>query len=221
MFKSTQKAVQRRLSSDFLYRLISLYSRTFRLVVENEMQWQNYLKNGPPVLLCCYHQQFFAGIRYCKKFRRYRPSVMISQSDDGELAARIAQHCGWTPVRGSSTRGGIAALRHMVRNLRTHRMGAHIVDGPQGPAGIVKPGTIQMAHMAGAVIVPFYTRANRAWFFNSWDRFFIPKPFSTVVLRFGEAMPVENLNKQKNGIEQKRRQLEDRMKQESTALRIE
>ncbi|MDY6905158.1 MAG: lysophospholipid acyltransferase family protein [Thermodesulfobacteriota bacterium] len=208
-----------RLSGAFLYWVIRLYSSTFRLIVENESILLDCLKTGRPVLLCCYHQQFFAAIRYCEKFRFYRPSVMISRSDDGEVAARVALHCGWAPVRGSSSKGGIAALKKMIRNLKTRKLAAHIVDGPQGPAGIVKPGTIQMAHMAGATILPFYIKADRAWYFNSWDRFFIPKPFSTTVLRFGHVMTIETLNKQENGIEQKRLQLEDQMKHESAAVR--
>jgi hypothetical protein len=35
------------------------------------------------------------------------------------------------------------------------------------------------------VIVPVFTSADRAWYFNSWDRFMIPKPFARVTLRFG------------------------------------
>ena len=36
------------------------------------------------------------------------------------------------------------------------------------------------------MIVPFYVSADRAWYFNSWDRFMLPKPFSRVRLRFDE-----------------------------------
>lgn len=218
--KSAKKAIQRRLSGALLYWTIRLYSGTFRLVVENENSLMRCLKTGSPVLLCCYHQQFFAAVRYGEKFREYQPSVMISQSDDGELAARVAQHCGWMPVRGSSSRGGAAALRHMIRNLKTRHLGAHIVDGPQGPARVVKPGAIQMAHMAGATIIPFYVKADRAWHFNSWDRFFIPKPFSTVVLRFGEMLRFET-TKDSPELEKQRKLLETAMDEENNHLIIQ
>jgi lysophospholipid acyltransferase (LPLAT)-like uncharacterized protein len=42
-----------------------------------------------------------------------------------------------------------------------------------------------MADVTNAVIVPVYTSADKAWFFNSWDRFMLPKPFARVTLRFG------------------------------------
>jgi lysophospholipid acyltransferase (LPLAT)-like uncharacterized protein len=45
---------------------------------------------------------------------------------------------------------------------------------------------IRIAHAADAVIVPFYIIADQAWYFKSWDRFMLPKPFSRVTLRFGD-----------------------------------
>jgi len=48
----------------------------------------------------------------------------------------------------------------------------------------VKAGAISIALAAEAVIVPFYVSADRAWYFNSWDKFFIPKPFARVTLRY-------------------------------------
>ena len=74
----------------------------------------------------------------------------------------------------------------LIEKLRQTRLAGHIVDGPQGPAGVIKNGLIRIAHAADAVIVPFYVFADRAWYFKSWDRFMLPKPFSRVRLRFGE-----------------------------------
>ena|GEM_PF-4223270 len=43
------------LGLSFLYRFIRAYSWTFRLKVENETQWMDYLKSGGAVLLCTWH----------------------------------------------------------------------------------------------------------------------------------------------------------------------
>jgi len=110
---------------------------------------------------------------------------MISKSSDGEIIADVAERSGWHAVRGSSSRDGKMALKEMIDRLRRFGMAGHIVDGPRGPAGIVKAGGIQLAHAADAGIVPFYTSATRAWYFNSWDNFFLPKPFAKVVISFG------------------------------------
>jgi lysophospholipid acyltransferase (LPLAT)-like uncharacterized protein len=171
-----------------LYHLLRAYSWTFRLHVENEKPWLDYLQGGGRVLLCGWHQQFFAAIRHFKTYASYRPALMISQSKDGDIIASIAEKSGWHTVRGSSSRDGGRALKEMIGQLQLTGLAAHIVDGPKGPAGIIKAGAVSLARTAGAVVVPLYTTADRAWYFNSWDRFMFPKPFAKVNIRFGEML---------------------------------
>jgi lysophospholipid acyltransferase (LPLAT)-like uncharacterized protein len=168
--------------------IVRIYSWTFRLTVENEETWLNHLKGGGRVLLCAWHQQFFAAIRHFKSYEAFHPSLMISLSQDGDLIARIAQRQGWQAIRGSSSRDGGKALKEIIEKLRESRLVGHIVDGPRGPAGVIKAGAISIARATGATVVPFYTVADKAWYFKSWDRFMLPKPFAHVTLRFGEMM---------------------------------
>jgi lysophospholipid acyltransferase (LPLAT)-like uncharacterized protein len=193
-----------------LYRLARAYCLTFRLQVENEQSWLDYLEGGGKVLLCGWHQQFFSAIRYFEKYRPYRPSIMISQSQDGELVAGVAEKSGWLAVRGSSSRGGRQALRLLVEKLKETGLAAHILDGPQGPRGIVKNGAIHLAQATGAVIVPVYVYADQAWYFNSWDGFLLPKPFSRVTLRFGDMIRLDKTDKQED-LEKQRQYLENTM----------
>lgn len=174
----------------FLYYVIRGYSSSFRLQIENEQPWIEYMQKGGKVLLCCWHQQFFSAIKHFKNYAIYRPSLMISKSNDGDIIARIAEKTGWHTVRGSSSKNGSRALKEMRDCLINTGLAGHILDGPQGPAGIVKAGVISLASSAGAVVVPFYTSADRAWYFNSWDRFMLPKPFARVTLRFGEMLDI-------------------------------
>lgn len=98
----------------------------------------------------------------------------------------------------------------MIQHIKTHGFGAHILDGPTGPIGKVKPGIIKMALETNATIVPFYTFADKAWFFNSWDRFMLPKPFSKVTILFGS--PIELDTKDFTGdFETMREKLEEYM----------
>jgi lysophospholipid acyltransferase (LPLAT)-like uncharacterized protein len=43
-----------------------------------------------------------------------------------------------------------------------------------------------MARETDAMLVPVYAEAPKSWSFSSWDRFFVPKPFSRVCIRFGD-----------------------------------
>ena len=187
MLKKYRYAVSARMNT-LLCPILRLYSATFRVTVENEEAWMAYLQGGGRVLLCTWHQQFFAAIEHFKSYESFNPSLMISKSQDGDIIARIAGKQGWHAVRGSSSRDGGAALKEMTERLRQSRLAGHIVDGPRGPAGIVKAGVISLARATGAAVVPFSTTADRAWYFNSWDRFLLPKPFARVTIRFGQML---------------------------------
>jgi len=214
MNKAVRIKLKRFLTSElfifFLYRFIIAYSWTFRLKVENEKEWVDYLKNGGAVLLCVWHQQFFSVIRHAKNYKIYNPSIMISLSKDGEIVARMCKHNGWYAVRGSSSRGGMEALKKMIAKLRETKLAAHIVDGPTGPSGKVKPGVISLAHVSNAVIVPISVSVEKAWYFNSWDKFLLPKPFSKVRLGFGKMIKFDR-TKDKEILEAQRKQLEEIM----------
>jgi lysophospholipid acyltransferase (LPLAT)-like uncharacterized protein len=190
-----------------LYRLTRIYSKTFQLKIENEEEWSDYLNNGGVVLLCTWHQQFFSAIRHFQSYKAFKPSLMISQSNDGKIVAGIAKLSGWNPVRGSSSRGGKLALKNMIANLKKSKLSGHIVDGPRGPSGVVKPGVIRLAHATNAVIVPFYVFAENSWHFNSWDKFILPKPFSKVILRFDQMISLQR-TKDNNLFERQRKHLE-------------
>lgn len=214
--------INRILSSSFaqwlVYKFIRMYSLCYRLEVQNEEIWLNdYLNSGERILLCVHHQQFLPAIRYFQKYKQYKPGLMISQSKDGELIAAVANKSGWTTVRGSSSRGGTEALRGMIHHLAEHRLASHIIDGPRGPFGEVKPGAIRLAIAAKSCIVPFYCGADRAWHARSWDRFLIPKPFSKVILRFGEKIEID----QTTSFEEQKMMLQNRMRQENEQLQTE
>ncbi len=194
----------------FLYWFIRAYSATFRYTIENENAWMSYLNQGGRVLLCTWHQQFFAAIRPFQNYRDYNPSLMISKSTDGTIIAGVAKRSGWNPVLGSSSKGGAEALKDMIAGLKKSRLAGHVVDGPRGPAGRIKAGIIRLAHAADAVIVPFYTSADRAWYFNSWDNFLLPKPFSRVTLTYGEMIRFDRPVGQ-DDFESQRRRLEEVM----------
>jgi hypothetical protein len=188
-------------------RLVHAYCRTLSLKVENEAPWLAHLQAGGKVLLCLWHQQLFGAIRQTWNYSYLHPSIMISQSQDGELVARFVESIDWVAVRGSSSRGGQRALKEMIRRVRETGFAAHILDGPQGPLGKVKSGVIHLAQATGAVLVPLCATADRAWYLKSWDRCMVPKPFARITMRFGEmiqplaAESEEDLEKQRQRLE--------------------
>ncbi len=119
-------------------------------------------------------------------------TMVISESKDGELVAVTCEKFGHLPARGSSTRGGKKALIEIVRNMKQGYPGALTVDGPKGPAHVVKPGIIEIARLCQCAVVPLSPYASSHWVFKkSWDQFRIPKPFSKIVVVIGEPVWVD------------------------------
>ena len=117
-------------------------------------------------------------------------AVLISRHRDGELIARIIGRLGFLTGRGSSTRGGEEGVRVMLRHAEEGRLLAISPDGPRGPAEAVKPGLVYLASRSGFPVIPVASAASRAWCLDSWDRFRIPRPFSRVVVAYGDPIAV-------------------------------
>jgi lysophospholipid acyltransferase (LPLAT)-like uncharacterized protein len=105
---------------------------------------------------------------------------LISQHADGEFVAEVCRHLRIQIVRGSTTRGGVLALRKLLRAGRTIHL-AIPPDGPRGPRRQLQPGIIYLASRTGLSIVPAGFAADRPWRLRSWDRFALPRPWSNVV----------------------------------------
>lgn len=164
--------------------LIKLLSRTIRVAFMDPENETTGMQRGSSLIYASWHQRFFPGITL---FAKRKPiAIMVSQSRDGEFIAAIISMLGWEPVRGSSSRGGRSALLNLKKRVHKGYKIGHIVDGPRGPFGRVKPGLVAMAQVTGAAIVPTICSAEKYWQAQSWDRFMIPRPFSRVVIRFGE-----------------------------------
>ena len=147
------------------------------------------------VIGAVWHSRILAG---CYLYRNRNAVALVSQSDDGEIIARILQKLGYETIRGSTTRGGLRALAMLIRKLKeTCRPTVITPDGPQGPRFRVQPGIIALAKQTGYPIVPLTYSARNAKFFASWDRFMLPFPFTVCRVIYGNPIYVpENADKQ-------------------------
>ncbi|MFH2001483.1 MAG: lysophospholipid acyltransferase family protein [Planctomycetota bacterium] len=136
-----------------------------------------------------WHRDILLLVYFC---RNENHCVLISQHSDGELIARTVERMGYTTFRGSTTRGGVRALRELDR-IKEDPSNCDIgftPDGPKGPAKKLKKGVIYAAMRTGFPVVPVGVAVDRSWEISSWDRFRIPKPFSRSFVCFGEEIPV-------------------------------
>jgi len=134
--------------------------------------------------------------------------ILISQHKDGELIARVLKRLGFGSVRGSSTRGGAAAMREMVRASKEYDIGI-TPDGPRGPKYVVQEGVVALARLTGVPILPLTFGSSKKKVFASWDAFNLPYPFSRGVFMWGEPIYVGK----EDDMEEKRKELELKLRE--------
>ncbi len=138
-----------------------------------------------PVIWTFWHNRILgvtlAKDRYC---HRRAGSALSSPSKDGAIVAGVMARFGIGSVRGSSSRRGAGAIRELVRVIEGGGDVAMTPDGPRGPVCRLAPGVIKLAQVTGAPVMPVFVSYSRAWRLKTWDRFYIPKPFSTIEVRF-------------------------------------
>lgn len=143
-----------------------------------------YLNNDRPELLnggrfvyATWHEYVFIPTWI---YSQQDTAWLIGQHADGEIAAQVSLRLGASVVRGSSTRGGTAALLRMLRQRDATRHLGITVDGPKGPRRQFQFGAVYLASRTGRPVVPIGLGFGRCWRARSWDRFAIPLPFSRV-----------------------------------------
>jgi lysophospholipid acyltransferase (LPLAT)-like uncharacterized protein len=123
--------------------------------------------------------------------KRIKIAMLISQHADGEMIAQICQWLGFGVIRGSSTRGGCAALQNLLRASRSNTTHLGITpDGPRGPRRVLQMGMVWIASTTGLPIVVLGIGFARAWRAKSWERFALPVPWSTAYGVFSEPIHV-------------------------------
>ncbi|HID77826.1 MAG TPA: DUF374 domain-containing protein [Planctomycetaceae bacterium] len=134
-------------------------------------------------------------------------AMLLSRHRDAEILSRVAYHLGFACVRGSTRRGGVAAIRQMLR--RSRQMHLTITpDGPRGPRRRMALGPIYLASKLGIPLVATGYGYDRPWRASSWDRFAIPRPGSRARAVSGPEIYVPP-DLDREGLERFRQQMED------------
>ena len=162
--------------------LLRLFGATWRVRIEGA-------SDPLPVSIgAVWHANWLPGL-WC--FRDRGIAVCVSRSRDGERIDRVLRHFGYADsVRGSTSSGGTAALRRMVRTLGRGVSVVLLTDGPRGPARRSHVGVVALARLSGVPITPVGFAVRYGLRARSWDRSILPLPFALVVCRLGAPIAV-------------------------------
>lgn len=163
--------------------LIRLLHASMRIETIGEEHPAGFWRQGKNVILAFWHDQLLLMVL---GYRGPGAKILISASRDGELIARTMRFFGQEAVRGSSSQGGRAAFRAMLKLAEEKVDLVFTPDGPRGPRHELKDGVVQLARMTGLPVIPMAFVASAGHRFGSWDRFLLPRPFARGVYAFGE-----------------------------------
>jgi lysophospholipid acyltransferase (LPLAT)-like uncharacterized protein len=178
-----------RLAAAAAFRLIQTLAATLRFRWRDE----SGLFDGEPqtrVIFAIWHNRLaLALVMYRRYVQRRQPArrlaAMVSASRDGGFLARILEHFGVQPVRGSSSRRGPQALLELTTWSERGYDLAITPDGPRGPRYVVQEGVTALGQLSGLPIVPVSYHLSWKYRLKSWDRFQVPLPFARVEVRLG------------------------------------
>ncbi|MCF6172425.1 MAG: lysophospholipid acyltransferase family protein [Campylobacteraceae bacterium] len=162
-----------------------------------------------PAIFAFWHGELLPLMKGYVDFRGTKSiDTIISSHFDGEIIAKIVAMYGGGSIRGSSTRGGLKALKESFRSLGLKRDLAITPDGPKGPRHSVADGIVLISKKKSVPIVTLNCKPSSYWQLNSWDKFMIPKPFSTLNIFIGEPFYLKDLS-----IEESKKLIKERLMQ--------
>lgn len=185
--------VRRILRSDAAHRLICGLIAGYIGLIHRTTRWQviggefpnRYWDQDRPFILAFWHGRLLM-LPVAWRRGRYL-GMLISGHRDGRIIGDAVAYYGLTTITGSRTKGGMAALRTMVRTLTKDGQSVGITpDGPRGPAMHITPGIVATARLSGSPIIPFAYATRWRRILGTWDSFHLPLPFGRGVFLWGE-----------------------------------
>jgi len=162
--------------------LVRIWGATLRFEASPETV-KNLSKIDEPVAFVLWHNRLFITPEVFRRYRQGRPIYgLVSASKDGAWLDALYSLVGMRTVRGSSSRFGREAVTALVSVMRNGNDIGITPDGPRGPVYDFKAGGLIVARRAHAPILLLGGEFTSAWRLKSWDRLYLPTPFSHVRL---------------------------------------
>ncbi len=208
------RPLKRVLQSETLRRLFCWLASLYIRLAYNTSRWtvvggdipKRFWDEGKPFILGFWHGRLLM-MPYCWDHRK-TIYMLISEHRDGQLIAHTVGHFGIKWAAGSSTRGGVQALRTMVKALKQGDYVGITPDGPRGPRMRASDGVVNVARLSGVPVIPAAFGTSRGRCLSTWDRFLLAWPFGRGVIVWGDPIYVDR-KAGSEALESARRQVED------------
>ncbi|GIT98674.1 lysophospholipid acyltransferase family protein [Sulfurovum sp. TSL1] len=176
MFKTLSRSIAQVILPPLGYLLMRFYWMTSK----KNFHITGEITQEQSIVICWHGELLMSPQAYRYFHKKQSASGIISRHFDGEMIARILMYFSIAPLRGSSSRGAAQVLREAFRALKKGDDLLVTPDGPRGPRHSISDGAIALAHKAKAPVLTVNYVPKAYWQLESWDKFVIPKPFTTI-----------------------------------------
>ncbi len=176
MFKTLSRSIAQVLLPPLGYLLMRFYWLTSK----KNFHITGEITQEQSIVVCWHGELLMSPQAYRYFHKKQLASGIISRHFDGEMIARILMYFSIAPLRGSSSRGAKQVLLEAFRALKKGDDLLVTPDGPRGPHHSISDGAIALAHKAKAPVLTVNYMPKAYWQLESWDKFVIPKPFTTI-----------------------------------------
>jgi hypothetical protein len=206
-FKPLKKKLVAWWGSSLAYWVIKLLSWTMRLEEVRAEIPKSFWEREIPSIYAFWHGRL---LMMPLIYKGEKLSILVSPHRDGQVVGKALQRFGFQTIPGSTYRKGFSGFKQMIKASQNGSDIGIVPDGPRGPRQKVQFGVIELAKKVGRPIVPLSFGASKGIFFNTWDRFLLPYPFSKGVFFYGEPVYVDP-HGDRNHLEERRVLLEKRL----------
>jgi lysophospholipid acyltransferase (LPLAT)-like uncharacterized protein len=189
---------------------------TCRWTFETPTETQKLFDNNLPIIAIFWHGRMVMMPK--AKPHKYRLDMLNSHNKAGTFMSQMCEPFNIGTIKGSSInpskptkdKGGMQAVRDMVKTLKNGIAVGLTPDGPRGPAMKMTDGALMIARLSGIPIIPVTFSAKSGYFTKTWDRLLLPYPFTKGTIKHGEPFYVPR-DMQDNDMENYRLKLENIM----------
>lgn len=163
---------------------VGMLLRAWTLTLKIEFSPLNRYRLGDipqAVIFVLWHNRLFTAAEMFRRHHRKRDVYgLVSASRDGAWLEAFFSIVGIKSVRGSSHKRGREAALGLVEVIRAGYDVGITPDGPRGPMYQFKPGGLVIARRTGSALVMLGSAYEATWQVPSWDKFYLPHPFSRI-----------------------------------------
>lgn len=172
---------------------------TSKKVFVNEDLFLEAIKNKEPIIISFWHNRLmmapFVTIKPRKLYPNYNFMTLASNHGDGRFVGKIMERIGLNSIYGSSRDGrkssrgiDLKSLKQIINGLKQGFSLGITPDGPRGPNQKINGEIVKIARLSGAKILALSYSSSRHKKLNTWDKFYIPKPFSKLCFYYDDSL---------------------------------